>query len=177
MDYENKWQVWRTTDERKVQHDVKLELRTTEPAKLFPIFNRTSAKIKKPKLNITGENEATDFAEKEDTHCIAALLEYEETSSQKVQVMSTSNTTTDQSHCKKPPECVVTESSTLNQNTENLEPMVEYEESSSSKVQVQPTSNTAPDLDHCKKLTEFVVTESSTVDQYIENLEPDTSMK
>ena len=66
MDYENKWQVLRTTDEKKVQHEAEIELRTTEPEKLFPIFNRTSAKIKKPKQNITGENEATDFAEKED---------------------------------------------------------------------------------------------------------------
>ena len=43
--------------------------------------------------------------------------------------------TTDRSHCKKPPEFVVTESSTINQDTENLEPIIEYEESSSSKVQ------------------------------------------
>ena len=60
------------------EHKI-VETEPSEPVKLYPIFHRTLAKINKLRINTTGKKEATEFAEKEDAHCISTLLTYENT--------------------------------------------------------------------------------------------------
>ena len=111
--YENNWKVWRTTAD-KIERKV-VEIQPTEQEKLYPIFHKTSAKIRKPKLNTTDRTEATEFDENDDAHCISALLTQEYTEIQhenmRVQEEPAKSEVPEPSNCRIP-EIVVTQYST-----------------------------------------------------------------
>ena len=173
-EYENKWQVWRKTTKKKEHEKAEIEMKATEPVeppKLFPIFHRTSAKISKPRIITTLGNEATEFAVKDDTHCISALMKYENTKihdeNTGVQVRPTDTEVLEVSNCKETPEIVAVEYSTVDQNTGNLEPLLKHEDTrkENTRVQVQPADTEDPAVNNCKIPPEIVVEEYSTVDQ------------
>ena len=116
-------------------------------------------------------NEATEFAVKDDTHCISALMKYENTKMHDentgVQVRPTDTEVLEVSNCKETPTSVAEDYSTVDQNTGNLEPLLKHENTrkENTRVQVQPADTEDPAVSNCKIPPEIVIEEYSTVDQ------------